>query len=297
MIGRRKGIPDGGCSCCCKLKLKLEELWRRTSNCILRIRNIGPDGEGNFDLQAGSNISITDIGNGVRIDTTGGVSYYTTQDPLLSIDNNDLKISTVDVAKDSDLNIVAQSVTDIINGVTQVGDAAHADTADSATSASSATNAMNATNATNAQYLGSNASTVGSDTQPVKIVNGQAVAVSESLGTVNAEAGNLDSATVTAGVPANIATSPGASKAGKYLAVLRTQSTGIGSGICLAGYSINATTGPSAWIVNQAADGDGFYSTSTIVVSLAAGDVVRVWAYLSAATATVTGEVHIILLE
>lgn len=155
---RRKGIPEGGCSMCCRLKMKLEELWQRTSGCILKIRGVTPDGDGNFELEAGQNVNISEVSNGLRISTTGGVSYYTSDDPQLDIDNDDLKISLVDVAKDSDLDVVAQSVTNIIDGTTQVGDAAHADTA---------------------QYLGSSTNNVGSDTKPVKIVNGEAVPVTD----------------------------------------------------------------------------------------------------------------------
>lgn len=159
---------------CCRLKMKLEELWQRASGCILNIKGVTPDGEGNFDLQAGQNINISEVSNGLRISTTGGVSYYTSDDPQVDIDNDDLKISLVDVAKDSDLDVVAQSVANIIDGTTQVGDAAHADAADSATSA---------TNSVNAQYLGSSTNNVGSDTKPVKIVNGVATEITDALAT------------------------------------------------------------------------------------------------------------------
>lgn len=157
---------------CCRLKMKLEELWQRTSGCILKIRGVTPDGAGNFELEAGQNVNISEVSNGLRISTTGGVSYYTSDDPQLDIDNGDLKISLVDVAKDSDLDAVAQNVANIINGTTQIGDAAHADTADSATSA---------TDSVNAQYLGSSKNNAGSDTKPIKIVKGQAVAVTNAL--------------------------------------------------------------------------------------------------------------------
>ncbi len=177
---RRKGIPDGGCSMCCRLKQKLDELWQRTSGCILRIRGISPDGQGDFALEAGTNINITEVSNGVRIDTTGGVSYYEPADAYVTIDNDTLEIGVVagvqdGLATQNDLETVASAVTNIIDGTTEVAEAAHADTADSATSAGSATNA------TNAQYLGSSSSNVGSDVKPVKIVNGQAVEVANNL--------------------------------------------------------------------------------------------------------------------
>lgn len=82
---------------CCRLKMKLEELWQRTSGCILKIRGVTPDGAGNFELEAGQNVKISEVSNGLRISTTGGVSYYTSDDPQLDIDNDDLKISLVDV--------------------------------------------------------------------------------------------------------------------------------------------------------------------------------------------------------
>ena len=181
---------------CCRLKMKLEELWQRTSGCILKIRGVTPDGAGNFELEAGQNVNISEVSNGLKISTTGGVSYYTSDDPQLDIDNDDLKISLVDVAKDSDLDVVAQNVANIINGTMQIGDAAHADTADRATTAASATSAAHAdtadsattaasatsaTNSVNAQYLGSSTNNVGSDSKPIKIVNGVATAVTNNV--------------------------------------------------------------------------------------------------------------------
>ena len=157
---RRKGIPDGGCSMCCRLKQKLDELWQRTSGCILRIRGITPDGQGDFALEAGTNINITEVSNGVRIDTTGGVSYYEPADQYVEIDNDTLEIGVKAGVQDglaiqNDLETVASAVTNIIDGTTQVADAAHAE---------------------NAQYLGSSSTNVGDNTVPIKIVNGQPVA-------------------------------------------------------------------------------------------------------------------------
>jgi len=175
---RRKGIPDGGCSMCCRLKQKLDELWQRTSGCILRIRGITPDGQGDFALEAGQNVNISEVPNGLKISTTGGVSYYEPADGYVTIDNDTLEIGVNagvqdGLATQNDLETVASAVTNIIDGTTQVADAAHADSADSATSAGSATNA---TNATNAQYIGSSSTNVGDNTVPIKIVNGQPVA-------------------------------------------------------------------------------------------------------------------------
>lgn len=52
---------------CCRLKEKLDYLWEHTMGAIMKIRNITPDGDGNFDIQAGNNIEITDASNGIVI--------------------------------------------------------------------------------------------------------------------------------------------------------------------------------------------------------------------------------------
>lgn len=188
---RRRNVPCSPCSGgsssgdCCGLKEKLRILWDRTIGSILRINGISPDGDGDFTIEGGTNIAISErgTGNGIRIDTTGGVSYYTTDDPLLDIDNTNLKISTVDVAKDSDLQIVAEAVSDILDGTSTVPKATDAVNATNAGYATSAGSATNATNATNAQYLGSSSSNVGDDDKPIKIVGGQAVPVTNPFQT------------------------------------------------------------------------------------------------------------------
>lgn len=183
---RRRNVPCSPCgsgdSCssgCCGLKEKLQILWDRTIGSILKINNITPDGDGNFTIEAGSNIALseTGTGNGIRIDTTGGVSYYESGDQYVNVDNNDLEItvnagSSGGLATHDDLTTVAQVVSDILDGTSTVPNASYATSAGSATSA---------TNATNATYLGSNTANVGSDTKPIKIVNGQAVAVTNEL--------------------------------------------------------------------------------------------------------------------
>lgn len=169
---RRKGVP---CGCtdnggCCGLKEKLAVLWDRTIGSILRINGVSPDGDGDFAIEAGDNINITETGtgNGIRIDTTGGVSYYDSGDVYVNVDNNDLEITvnagvTGGLALQDDLDTVTGAVNSILDGTTVVPEA------------------TDATNATNATYLGSNSANVGSDTKPVKIVNGQAVAVTNDL--------------------------------------------------------------------------------------------------------------------
>lgn len=160
-MGMRKGVPHAKCSPLCAIKEKLQELWDRAYGCINKINDITPDGDGKFSIQAGSNIQLTEISNGLKIDTTGGVTYYTTTDPKLDIDNDALTIETAGVASQDDLNTVAGGVTtnanaisDIVDGTTTVGSAAH---------------------------IVSDSFNAGSDTKPVKIVNGVATPVTNDL--------------------------------------------------------------------------------------------------------------------
>lgn len=172
---KRKGVP---CDCadgkgCCGLKEKLAVLWDRTIGSILKINDISPDGDGKFTIEAGSNIALseTGTGNGIRIDTTGGVSYYESGDSYVDVNNDDLEISvkagvTGGLALQDDLDTVTDAIDGILDGTVTVP---------------KATDSTNATNATNATYLGSSSANVGSDTKPVKIVNGQAVEVTNNL--------------------------------------------------------------------------------------------------------------------
>ena len=200
---RRRGVP---CGCtdngrnggCCGLKEKLAILWDMTIGSILRINGVSPDGDGDFAIEAGDNINITETGtgNGLRIDTTGGVSYYDSGDAYVNVDNNDLEITvnagvTGGLALQDDLDTVTGAVNSILDGTTVVPEATHATSADSATSA---------TNATNATYLGSDQSNVGSDTNPIKIVNGQAVAVTNALQKTKITNSYHESNTYTGGV-------------------------------------------------------------------------------------------------
>lgn len=177
----RRGTPCCGNERirCNPLAEKLQHLWDRTIGSIVRINDISPDGDGDFTIEAGENIRITEqgTGNGIRIDTTGGVSYYSAaEDSGITVDNTNLKIGTDGLAKQSDLTTVAnaalqnrEDIDDILDGTK------------SAARATSADSAATATDAVNAQYLGSSSANVGSDTKPVKIVNGQAVEVSRDM--------------------------------------------------------------------------------------------------------------------
>lgn len=216
---RRRNVPCSPCSGgsssgdCCGLKEKLRILWDRTIGSILRINGISPDGDGDFTIEAGDNIQLTErgTGNGLRISTTGGISYYESGDSYVNVDNNDLEISvnvgTGGLAKDDDLQTVAQAVTDILDGTSTVPEATHATSADSATSAGSATNA------TNTQYLGSASSNVGDNTHPIKIVNGVAVVIPnefvtiDTIQTITAKK-RFNSSTLTIYKNTNIASNP-----------------------------------------------------------------------------------------
>lgn len=71
---RRRNVPCSPCSggsssCgCCGLKEKLRILWDRTIGSIISINGITPDGDGNFTVQAGNNIDITPVSNGIKVD-------------------------------------------------------------------------------------------------------------------------------------------------------------------------------------------------------------------------------------
>lgn len=107
----RKDVPHAKCSPICAIKESLQALWARAGNCINKVNDVSPDGDGNFSVTGGDNVVIGSTQNGITIDTTGAVAYYTTDDTKLSIDNNDLKIATVGVASTADVAAVAADVT------------------------------------------------------------------------------------------------------------------------------------------------------------------------------------------
>lgn len=170
-MGMRKGVPHAKCSPLCAIKEKLQELWDRAYGCINKINDITPDGDGKFSIQAGSNIQLTEISNGLKIDTTGGVTYYTTTDPKLEIDNDALTIETVGVASQDDLDLAASGVTTNANAISDIIDGT--------------TTVSKATDAVNAAYIENSTNSIGSDTKPVKVVNGKAVEVTQELATKN----------------------------------------------------------------------------------------------------------------
>ena len=157
---RRRNVPCSPCSGgsssgdCCGVKEKLKILWDRTIGSILRINGISPDGDGDFTIEAGDNIQLTErgTGNGIRIDTTGAVSYYSAGDAYVDVDNNDLEISLVNpgqtggVALHDDLALVADAVSDILDGTTTVPNASNALTADALNVAGMDTTPTNGSN-------------------------------------------------------------------------------------------------------------------------------------------------------
>lgn len=208
----RRRIPNEKCGGhWCAIKEKLDRLWNRTIGSITKINNVTPDGDGKFSIEAGDNITIdeTGTGNGIRINATGGggggSDYEAVPNSGIVIDNQAHTIGTEDiirgtgdigsyttpirivngraeaigyeVAKQSDLQTVFGQVMLILDGTTKVPNAQQADLA------ANANHAYNADNATNATYLGNVNSSIGSDSRPVRISHGQAVAVSESLAT------------------------------------------------------------------------------------------------------------------
>lgn len=282
---RRKGVP---CGCtdnggCCGLKEKLAVLWDRTIGSILRINGISPDGDGDFAIEAGSNIAIseTGTGNGLRIDTTGGVSYYESGDAYVNVDNNNLEITvnagvTGGLALQDDLDTVTGAVNSILDGTTVVPEA---------------TTATNATNATNATYLGSDTATVGSDTKPVKIVNGQAVEVTNSIH--NKTYFSYAQVTIPNGTSDN-ATSVTITEAGKYLVIINTSWSSNSSGQRYIGL----WTTFEEWLTSFNAEGLGAcLMTASIVKDFNANDTVAVRGFQnSGSSLTFSGSVTAIKL-
>lgn len=136
----KRKLSGNNCSCCCRLKEKLEYLWQHTMGAILKINDITPDGDGKFTIEAGSNVQITDVPNGLRIDTTGGISYYSAGDSYIDVDNNDLEISLVTPGQSGGVALYDDLATKV-----------------------------------------SGSGTIGDDFHPVKVVGGQATAISNNV--------------------------------------------------------------------------------------------------------------------
>lgn len=106
----RKGVPHAKCNPLCAIKDSLKALWDRAGNCINRINDVSPNGDGDFTITGGANVNVSSDPNGITIDTTGAVAYYSSSDPKLSIDNSNLTIDTVNVASLNDVQTVANDL-------------------------------------------------------------------------------------------------------------------------------------------------------------------------------------------
>ena len=122
---RRRNVPcspcgsgsSSGCGCC-SLKEKLAVLWDRTIGSILKINNVTPDGEGKFEIKAGSNVSISEISNGIEISATGGSAEDVVksvngelpdQDGDVTVDTGVMTVNGVSPDADGEVTITAGS--------------------------------------------------------------------------------------------------------------------------------------------------------------------------------------------
>ena len=139
--------------------------------------------------------------------------------------------------------------------------------------------ATNATNATNATYLGSSTANVGSDTKPVKIVNGVATAVTNDLqvkmGTVtSANSANLPSAS-----PKYDIVSVTAPISGRAVINIRGGFANNSAGYRLVGYAKNTTSVQTEWLLNTNSNADYLYYSVPLIIDVNAGDVIHGCAY------------------
>lgn len=105
----RKDVPyPAGRGVICAIKEELRALWARAGNCINKINNITPDGDGKFEINAGTGIIVSPDGNGIEI-SAASVSY-TGVDPIV-VDNDTLEISAPTVATQDDLAAKADKAT------------------------------------------------------------------------------------------------------------------------------------------------------------------------------------------
>ena len=92
---RRRNVPcspcGGGSGCntgCCSLKDKLAILWDRTIGSILKINNVTPDGDGNFEIRAGTNIDVDPVGNGIEVSLKEPIDQDVTMDADLVVNGD-----------------------------------------------------------------------------------------------------------------------------------------------------------------------------------------------------------------
>ena len=95
---------------------------------IRTINTMNADTQGNFEIRAGTSVSITTETNGIRIDYTGGLITYTNTDGNIIIDND---LFTIDLADDITITgdmIIAGDLT--VNGTYYTVHAEHVYTQD-----------------------------------------------------------------------------------------------------------------------------------------------------------------------
>lgn len=115
---------------------------------------------------------------------------------------------------------------------------------------------------------------IGDDTHPVKIANGQAVAVTNDLQQKMSTVVNSNTAAVaTASANYNI-TSVTAPASGKAIINIRGMIGNSNAGYRLIGYSKNTASSQTEWLLNANSNSDFFYYSTSCIVDVNAGDVI-----------------------
>lgn len=141
------------------------------------------------------------------------------------------------------------------------------------------------------------ASNVGDDTHPVKIVNGEAVQVTDSLQIELVQLNDVFSLNLASNTAVFNLGSITASKTGSMILSISGSFGNNSQGYRLIGFSRNSTTGQEAWILNSNANSDAFYFSVTAIVPVTAGDVIRACAYqTSGSTLGISGGIRAILI-
>ena len=125
---------------------------------------------------------------------------------------------------------------------------------------------------------------IGSDTKPVKVVNGVATAVTDDLqvkmGTVTAN-NSVSLASNTANFAIVSVTAP---IKGRAIINIRGGFTNNTTGYRLVGYSKNNPSNVSEWLLNTNANGDYMYYSTQVIIDVNAGDVIYGCGYQTSGT-------------
>ena len=120
---------------------------------------------------------------------------------------------------------------------------------------------------------------IGSDTKPVKVVNGVATEVTNDLqkkmGTVTA-ANGINLATNTPNFDVVSVTAP---ISGRAVVNIRGGFANNGAGYRLVGYAKNTTSAQTEWLLNTNSNGDYLYYSVPLIIDVNAGDVIHGCAY------------------